>query len=695
MVLAATVCLPINVAHAMVQNIAVTKLIDEPDHKKTLFVITTDEDTYHIMVEANITKIGNEILIQLSATLFNPQNETITASATIPDTLTDHPYGPSTVPAIHIHLPEDVVEYLVYYILPIVTVIALVAQIYQILENLYDYLFDVAINNAPFVWASIPWVLRTLLVADSNNDDTGTHTPCGYPTDYYHLGTFDLYIPISTWDISQVFNHHYFVATSKSWWEIVEKEFAIDIPWWFFDHGVYHVVLYYYYTAEWVSSRIHVQPPNIPPSALFSWRPINPVVNETVVFTSTSFDPDGYIVSYQWWMGDGNERTVQNFTYVYNNAGDYNVTLKVTDNSGSTTNITQTVTIKPAPLSQLRAIPDHLDIDIQKGQYVYCQFLVGESLNQTDLQNVTFQASDFAENGNPMYYTISSGNVTFDRNGITTIPKGAVQNVTARFNAPADTPIGWYTGNITITSANGGNATIFIYLFVFGPPTANFVYNPLVPRVGEPVTFDASSSVPGGQPIVEYKWNFGDGQTAYGQTAVHTYETATIYTVTLNITDSKGLSSIKQEQVQVVQPYAPKAEFTVNPETANIGQVVSFDASTSKTGWNGTHNMPITEYRWDFGDGNKTTTTTPIVYHSFSSSGNYYVTLTVYAPGAEPETDSMTHKVTAISIPVGGYSISIKVQTHTEAEPILSYTAIMALLAATLTKIRTKIKKRH
>lgn len=80
---------------------------------------------------------------------------------------------------------------------------------------------------------------------------------------------------------------------------------------------------------------------------------------------------------------------------------------------------------------------------------------------------------------------------------------------------------------------------------------------------------------------------------------------------------------------------------------------------------------------------------------SFSSSGNYYVTLNVYAHGAEPETDSITHKVTAISIPLGGYSIPIKVQTHTKAEPIISYTTIMALLAATLTKVRTKIKRRH
>ena len=690
-VLVAMVCLPINVAHATVQNIAVTKLIDDPDHKKTLFVITTDENTYHIIVEANITKAGNETLIQLSATLFNPQNETITASATIPDTLTDHPYGPSTVPAIHIHFPEDVDEYLVYYILPIATVIAIVAQIYEILENMYDYLFDVAINNAPFVWASIPWVLRTLLIADSNNDDTGTHTPFGYPTDYYHLGSFDLYIPISIWDISQVFNDRYFVATSKSWWEIAEQEFATDIPWWWFDHGVYHIVWFTYYTAQWISSRVHVQPPNIPPSALFSWRPIQPTVNETIVFTSTSFDPDGTITNYQWWMGEGNQRTAQNFTYVYHSAGDYNVTLKVTDNSGSTDNVTQTVTVKPAPLVQLRAIPDHLEIDIQKGQYADGQFLVGESLNQTDLQAVAFQTSDFPENGNYMYYTISSGNVTFDKNGIGTISKGTYQNVTATFHAPADTPIGWYTGNMTIISANGGNATIFIYLYVFGPPVANFVWSPPVPRVGESVTFDASSSIPGGRPIVDYEWNFGDGQTASGQTTTHSYASATIYSVTINVTDSNGLWDIEQKQVQVVQPHSPKAEFTVFPETANIGELVKFDATTSQQGWNGTNQMPITKYSWDFGDGNKTDTTTPTIYHAFSSSGIYYPTLTVYASGGTPETDSITHRVVVMSVPVGGYSISLTQRNTSMASSV--YLALLIMLSAVFTTVRRKTRR--
>jgi len=98
--------------------------------------------------------------------------------------------------------------------------------------------------------------------------------------------------------------------------------------------------------------------------------------------------------------------------------------------------------------------------------------------------------------------------------------------------------------------------------------------------------------------------------------------------------------------------------------------------------------MPIVEYRWDFGDGNKTTTSTPIVYHSFSSPGIYYVTLTVYAPGATPETDSTPHKVTVITTPVGGYSIPIK--TYATEKPLTPYLALIAILATVFTMIKRK-----
>lgn len=142
----------------------------------------------------------------------------------------------------------------------------------------------------------------------------------------------------------------------------------------------------------------------------------------------------------------------------------------------------------------------------------------------------------------------------------------------------------------------------------------------------------------------------------------------------------------------VPPPYGPKANFTASPETAMVNELVKFDASASEPGSNGTTLMLISEYRWDFGDGNKTTTTTPIVYHSFRSSGIYYVTLTVYSPGAIPETNSTSRRITAISIPVGGYSFSIK--TTTTQKPLTLYFAFIVILTFCFTAIKSKTTRK-
>ncbi|RLI39191.1 hypothetical protein DRO69_14560, partial [Candidatus Bathyarchaeota archaeon] len=138
--------------------------------------------------------------------------------------------------------------------------------------------------------------------------------------------------------------------------------------------------------------------------------------------------------------------------------------------------------------------------------------------------------------------------------------------------------------------------------------------------------------------------------------------------------------------------YPPVANFIWSPSLPKVDEPLIFDASTSLLGWNGTHTMPITEYRWNFGDGNTTTTSTPIVHHSYKTAGNYYVTLTTHAPGATPETNSTTHKVTVFSIPVGGYSIPIKESARTK--PLAPYVTIGAILTVALTIVSYKTRRR-
>lgn len=73
-----------------------------------------------------------------------------------------------------------------------------------------------------------------------------------------------------------------------------------------------------------------------PPVALASATPVSGTVPLTVNFSSAgSYDPDGSAISYSWNFGDGSAlSTVSNPSHVYNAAGNYTATLKVTDATG-------------------------------------------------------------------------------------------------------------------------------------------------------------------------------------------------------------------------------------------------------------------------------------------------------------------------------------------------------------------------
>jgi len=73
--------------------------------------------------------------------------------------------------------------------------------------------------------------------------------------------------------------------------------------------------------------------------------------------------------------------------------------------------------------------------------------------------------------------------------------------------------------------------------------------------------------------------------------------------------------------------YPPQASFTyIPPSPVVTTQIVTFDASGSSAEGYGDS---ITSYKWDFGDGNVTTVTGPIIYHAYTTVNTYTVTLNV------------------------------------------------------------------
>lgn len=84
-----------------------------------------------------------------------------------------------------------------------------------------------------------------------------------------------------------------------------------------------------------------------PPVAIFTESDDHPIVDETVTFNaSSSYDPDGHIVKFEWdWEGDGkydfDAGTNPIATHAYEQPGVYYPTLRVTDNDGLTNETTQ------------------------------------------------------------------------------------------------------------------------------------------------------------------------------------------------------------------------------------------------------------------------------------------------------------------------------------------------------------------
>jgi PKD repeat protein len=119
------------------------------------------------------------------------------------------------------------------------------------------------------------------------------------------------------------------------------------------------------------------------------------------------------------------------------------------------------------------------------------------------------------------------------------------------------------TGRSLTTSVPAQSITLFVIPTGGGPvnqpPVANFTATPTSGTAPLAVSFDGGGSSDPDGSISSYSWAFGDGATATGVTAAHTYTAAGTYNAVLTVRDNQNATGTKTVTMTVSPGATPPA----------------------------------------------------------------------------------------------------------------------------------------
>ncbi len=125
-----------------------------------------------------------------------------------------------------------------------------------------------------------------------------------------------------------------------------------------------------------------------------------------------------------------------------------------------------------------------------------------------------------------------------------------------------------YTITLTVTDDGGAQATDTHVVSVTpppsnSPPVASFTRTPSSGEASLNVSFNASGSYDSDGSITSYVWDFGDGGSASGVTASHTYTSSGTYTARLTVSDNHGATGTVTHSVIVQTPTPTPSQIDV------------------------------------------------------------------------------------------------------------------------------------
>ena len=307
--------------------------------------------------------------------------------------------------------------------------------------------------------------------------------------------------------------------------------------------------------------------------------------NELITFVGSDVSGTN-ITQWNWTFGDGNSATGQIALNSYNSGGYFNINLVAINDGNCSDDASMNIKVVndgSATAGSNESICQGDSFDMSTSG------ILPDSINCDSIKWIGGSGS-FNDSG-LLYpvYSPGSGEV------------GAVQ-----------------LGLVGYTPSPCPNDISYMTLTIDSKPDVSFTVAPSdIICLDEILTFNGTDN--NGTNVTSWLWDFGDGNTSTNKDTQHTYTTVNNYNVKLVAINDNGCTDSTTSLIQV-KPL-PEPDFTISSGVNGcVDSPITLDgfdiAGTTITDWN-----------WDFGDGNQDVGQS--VIHTYVNPGDYTITLDV------------------------------------------------------------------